>query len=372
MTWTPETWIFFLVWMVPFSKTADLTVICTFHKDCVLPCSFKADADEVIHWNRNDKPVHSFYHGADRLGQQQPHFGGRTALFKDQIRKGNASLLLRDSNIQDGGRYQCYCSTKSGNHASWITVLVHAPIQSVTMTIADEEVICSSRNIYPKPLLSWTTNPPTDELNNTINATKDTNDLYSVQSKVRIIGNISDYAYFCSVTSEDGKDKWTTSLRQQEIRCVNEGSMIIPCIAPRTFNPQFTLRWTFIRAGTPENILTYDSQTKQAEISNSWKNQLSVDTDRILSGNGSLQLQNLETSAQNGIYSCEFSASQVHHLIQSKVFCLSFLPLTLEHILLTVLDTISSLQFPLYSFQLQLSVLLYISKKIIKTIMYRK
>ncbi|KAG9329607.1 hypothetical protein JZ751_003500 [Albula glossodonta] len=102
--------------------------------------------------------------------------------------------------------------------------------------------------------------------------------------------------------------------------------MIIPCIVPRTINPQFTLRWTFIRAGTPENILTYNSQTKQVEISSRWKNQLSMETDRILSGNGSLQLQNLEPSAQNGIYSCEFSTSQVHHLIQSKVFCLSVLP----------------------------------------------
>uniref|UniRef100_A0A4W5MWE4 HERV-H LTR-associating 2b, tandem duplicate 1 n=1 Tax=Hucho hucho TaxID=62062 RepID=A0A4W5MWE4_9TELE len=107
-------------------------VTCLFSEDCVLPCSFQPDSEEVIHWHKlEDKvpasqglTVHSYYYSRDQLKQQNQPYRGRTALFNDQIPKGNASLLLRGLTLQDQGRYKCYTSTINGNKESFINITV--------------------------------------------------------------------------------------------------------------------------------------------------------------------------------------------------------------------------------------------------------
>ncbi|KAJ8347845.1 hypothetical protein SKAU_G00264340 [Synaphobranchus kaupii] len=317
MAWAAAV-ILFWVWTLPFTEPTESNVICIFSEDCILPCSFQAASDEVIHWNRNQTSVHAYYHDADRLTQQDHRFKGRTFLFKDLIKKGNASLLLRNCTIQDSGRYHCYTSTKQGNQDKLVNMKVHAPIQSVNITKMGQEVICSSQDIYPAPSVSWATDPPTqsDMLNGSTPTTLDLRGLYLVWSKIMMLGNVSDYTYICSVTSADGM-KWTTSMRQQEIYGENGGDMTIPCLAPETFKPHdFTLTWTLTRANKSEVILTFQSLTRQ--ISNQWKSQARVDPDQVLSGNGSLWLQNLR-NAHTGTYSCTFSAFQIQHLVHTDV-----------------------------------------------------
>ncbi|KAJ8373337.1 hypothetical protein AAFF_G00266400, partial [Aldrovandia affinis] len=317
MAWTPTAVILFCVWT--FIECTETQVVCTFSEDCVLQCSFKAAGEEVIQWTFTHKedPVHTYYHDADHLEHQDQRFKGRTSLFNDLIRAGNASLRLRNSNIQDIGRYHCYISNNNGEQNSWVNVEVHAPIQSVGIEMMGDEVNCSSQGIYPAPRVSWITDPPTqsDMLKDSTQTSADPRGLYSVQSRVRILDNISDHTYVCSVTSADGTQEWTTSLRQQEINSVNDGSAIIPCIALRTFNlHNFTLTWTFIRANKSEVILTFDSLTKQTVGHGT--SQAKVDPDQVLSGNGSLWLQN---TAQAGTYTCSFSAFQIQHLVHTHV-----------------------------------------------------
>ncbi|KAJ8276697.1 hypothetical protein COCON_G00084490 [Conger conger] len=319
MAWAAAA-ILFCAWTLPFAELTDTSVTCTFSEDCVLPCTFKASSDEVIHWNRNKLSVHAYYRAADHLDKQDKHFKGRTSLFKDQIKHGNASLLLRNCNIQDSGKYQCYTSTKQGNQEKLINMKVHAPIRSVNIEKIDEEVICSSKGIYPAPNLSWTTDPPTqsDMLNNSTQTTQDPNGLYSVQSKVRFMGNVSNCTYICSVTSADGMQKWTTSLKQQEMSSVNGANVTIPCLAPGIFKPR-AFTWTITRAHKAEVILRqFDNLTQ--EISDHWKNKARVDPKQVLSGNGSLWLQNiLENSAQTETYTCAFAAFRIQHLVLTDV-----------------------------------------------------
>uniref|UniRef100_A0A0E9XPS5 Immunoglobulin V-set domain-containing protein n=1 Tax=Anguilla anguilla TaxID=7936 RepID=A0A0E9XPS5_ANGAN len=191
-----------------------------------------------------------------------PHFKGRTSLFKDQIKNGNASLLLQNCNMQDSGAYQCYTSTKQGNTNNIVNMKVHAPIQSVIKKIGNE-VKCLFQDIYSHPNVSWTTEPSTqsDTLKDETPISKN-HSLYSVESKVRMLGNVSDYTYICSVTSADGKQKWTTSLRHQELY---GGNMLIPCLAPGAFKSHnFTLKWTIARENNSEVILTFDSVTDRS------------------------------------------------------------------------------------------------------------
>ena len=99
---------------------AEEEVSCVFNESCILPCIFEADLREgvVIQWKQvstEDTTVHSFYHKQDHFEYQDPRFKGRTALFRDQIVRGNVSLKLERVEIPDEGTYKCYTSIEGGS-----------------------------------------------------------------------------------------------------------------------------------------------------------------------------------------------------------------------------------------------------------------
>lgn len=100
----------------------DLNVTCIIQDDCVLPCSFRPTGTVVIHWYKQQIPVHSYYYHKDQFGLQNKHFSGRTSLFNSHIPQGNASLLLRRVKVQDKGRYKCYTSTRKGNQEMFVNL----------------------------------------------------------------------------------------------------------------------------------------------------------------------------------------------------------------------------------------------------------
>lgn len=95
--------------------------------------------------------------------------------------------------------------------------LTPAPIQSVMMEMTDDLLTCSSQNIHPVPHVTWATDPPPDHgftENSTLKIT-DHKGLYTVESSLRILGNLSHNTYFCSFTSADKTQEWTSSWRNQ-------------------------------------------------------------------------------------------------------------------------------------------------------------
>ncbi len=92
-----------------------------------------------------------------------------------------------------------------------------ALIQFVKLEMVEERVICLSQNIYPAPEVTWATDPPTDtrSLQNFTRKTSDSKGLFTIESSVSTIGNISDHTYFCSVVSADEMQVWTASLHHQ-------------------------------------------------------------------------------------------------------------------------------------------------------------
>lgn len=58
--------------------------------------------------------VHEFKEGKDDLSDQNEMFRGRTAVFADQVRVGNASLRLKDVRLTDAGTYKCHVLTANG------------------------------------------------------------------------------------------------------------------------------------------------------------------------------------------------------------------------------------------------------------------
>lgn len=102
----------------------DSNITCVIPDDCILPCSFRPTGTVVIHWYKQQIPVHSYYYNKDQFGLQNRHFSGRTCLFNSHIPQGNASLLLRRVKVQDKGRYKCYTSTRKGNQEIFVNLEV--------------------------------------------------------------------------------------------------------------------------------------------------------------------------------------------------------------------------------------------------------
>lgn len=87
------------------------------------------------------------------------------------------------------------------------------------MEMSDEMVSCSSHNIYPVPQVTWATDPPSapEVLENSTVKTTDHKGLFTVESTLRIVGNLSDYTYFCSFISADKTQVWTASQKIQGV-----------------------------------------------------------------------------------------------------------------------------------------------------------
>ncbi|XP_047423844.1 uncharacterized protein LOC124995485 [Mugil cephalus] len=114
------------LWMMILVR-GDTDVSCYVEESCILPCSFQKDPEVVIHWTKLTEGlprVHSFSKNQDQLEDQDQNFGNRTSLFKDQISRGNASLLLTGVTSEDWGQYQCYTRTTSGIERSIINLKV--------------------------------------------------------------------------------------------------------------------------------------------------------------------------------------------------------------------------------------------------------
>ncbi|KAF7701125.1 hypothetical protein HF521_002290 [Silurus meridionalis] len=300
------------------SHPKETQVTCVFHEDCILPCSFIPTGAVVIHWYKQQIPVHSFYYRQDQFGLQNKHFSGRTSLFNLQIAHGNASLVLRKVKVQDRGRYKCYTSTRKGNQETFVNLSVKALIQMVKVDIIKEEVICQAQNIYPLPQLYWSTEPPSD-LNNLYNHTRKTADskgLFTIESTITILGNISQHVYFCSVVSGDRSQVWTASVKQQDKFGEEGNKLFIPCMLPQPHH-NFTLTWTFIKTTEPIIIFTYDSRSQR--ITNSWEKKAKLDIQQAYTGNGSLTLLHPESSVHTGFYTCTLSSFQMKHQVHTWV-----------------------------------------------------
>ena len=82
-------------------------------EDLVLPCFIKpsiSDEDIVVEWTRlhlDDRLVHLYADYEDRNYEQMESYRGRTALFKEELRKGNASLKVSALRLSDDGAYSC-------------------------------------------------------------------------------------------------------------------------------------------------------------------------------------------------------------------------------------------------------------------------
>ncbi|XP_077100979.1 HERV-H LTR-associating protein 2 [Siphateles boraxobius] len=188
-----------LLWILPVTL-GDIYVTCLYSAECLLPCT--STNLDIIHWYKDSKPVHSFYYNQDQLGHQSEDYKGRTSLLPEsQIKNGNLSLLLKNLRVQDEGRYRCYTANEKTNEEKFVYVSVEAPIKSVDITLKNDTVTCNTSGVYPKPQVSWSSDPPANETLNTFQQTEEK--LFMVTSVLKVVVISSTYKYTCSITSKD-------------------------------------------------------------------------------------------------------------------------------------------------------------------------
>ncbi|XP_036419904.1 uncharacterized protein LOC118803521 [Colossoma macropomum] len=105
-------------------------------EDLVLPCSLQPNISAVemmVEWIRQDTNnlVHLYKDHNDINYDQIDSYQGRTALFKEELQKGNTSLKLSAVQPSDQGAYKCLIQDKSYSNAITVYVEVNVHLKVV-------------------------------------------------------------------------------------------------------------------------------------------------------------------------------------------------------------------------------------------------
>ncbi|XP_066529657.1 uncharacterized protein [Hoplias malabaricus] len=129
----------------------DAPLVAEYSTDLVLPCSLQPNisaVDMTVEWIRTDLPqddrlVHLYEDQRDIYGQQKESYRRRTALFKEELKKGNTSLKLSAVESSDEGDYQCFIQDKSTSWYDDITLHVKV-IGLFTVVGADTALVAEA------------------------------------------------------------------------------------------------------------------------------------------------------------------------------------------------------------------------------------
>ncbi|XP_066531867.1 uncharacterized protein [Hoplias malabaricus] len=129
-------------------------------KDLVLPCSLQpliSAVDKTVEWIRLDLPqanrlVHLYEDLRDRNEQQLESYKGRTALFIEELWKGNTSLKLSSVRSSDEGLYQCFVEDPSTS--SYDDIILYVEVKENPFAAWKIVIICFS--LFSIPLVLFT------------------------------------------------------------------------------------------------------------------------------------------------------------------------------------------------------------------------
>lgn len=82
--------------------------------DAILPCSLitmENLVSKLFDWKKDDQTDVFLYDGGihynnGRSGQDE-QFQGRVSHFEEELKKGNASIIIRNTKVADSGNYTC-------------------------------------------------------------------------------------------------------------------------------------------------------------------------------------------------------------------------------------------------------------------------
>ncbi|KAM7369612.1 hypothetical protein PAMP_010922 [Pampus punctatissimus] len=271
-------WIKCVVFLVTFlllPAKGDDDVYCAFTERCILPCRFQAGPDVVVHWIQvaGEKQVHSYYHNQDQLAHQDQRLRGRTSLFKEQISRGDASLLLTGVEVQDQGKYS---NVQVVEPDTAVKTVNEAPVSKVDIQQEENSITCRSNGIFPKPELTWSTSPESNISINSPNITQSPTEppLFNISSSLILSDNAVDLTHICTVRTHRSSKRAALMTLHAPLTC---------------------FVWIFNHSQT---ILTWTGDHYKVS---EWKQQV-----KNVTRTGNLTLEGL-SKEHEGMYTCEFS-----------------------------------------------------------------
>ncbi|KAG7477493.1 hypothetical protein MATL_G00070190, partial [Megalops atlanticus] len=139
-------------------------VVADVAEDVVLPCYLKPNIsaeDMRVEWFRPDSTdtlVHLYQEREIRNGKQIPSYRGRTALFPEELKKGNASLRLTGVQASDEGQYKCLIESLQWFDDASVKVEVRGTEPLISMEGHREwgiGLLCESKGWDLQPELIW-------------------------------------------------------------------------------------------------------------------------------------------------------------------------------------------------------------------------
>ncbi|KAM9124750.1 CD276 antigen isoform 1-T2 [Pangshura tecta] len=184
-------------------RVPDDPVIALFGRDAILHCSFSPDAsfslaELSLIWQLTDtkRLVHSFASGQDQLADQGSGYVNRTALFYEELPRGNVSLLLRRVQISDEGSFTCFVRVHSYSSAA-VMLQVAALYSKPNLNLEPSKnlkpgdlvmVTCHTFHGYPVATVLWQDGQGNNITENvTTSQVANEEGLFDVQSVLRVV-----------------------------------------------------------------------------------------------------------------------------------------------------------------------------------------
>ncbi|XP_036386574.1 butyrophilin subfamily 1 member A1-like [Megalops cyprinoides] len=139
-------------------------VVADVAEDVVLPCYLNPNIsaeDMRVEWFRpdsTDRLVHLYQEQEIRNEDQIPSYRGRTALFPEELKKGNTSLRLAGVRASDEGRYKCFIQSLQWYDDASVKVEVRGTEPLISMEGHREwgiGLLCESKGWDLQPELIW-------------------------------------------------------------------------------------------------------------------------------------------------------------------------------------------------------------------------
>ncbi|XP_062393770.1 butyrophilin-like protein 10 [Sardina pilchardus] len=131
--------------------------------DLVLPCSLKPSMSAegmTVEWFRLDDQgqssvVHLYKDHKDINTNQMSSYRGRTSLFKEELKKGNASLLIKQLSVADRGHYKCFVQSTDYDDISVQLSVISSLISLHKVDGEGFSLVCESSGWNPEPAVVW-------------------------------------------------------------------------------------------------------------------------------------------------------------------------------------------------------------------------
>ncbi|XP_049428384.1 butyrophilin-like protein 1 isoform X2 [Epinephelus fuscoguttatus] len=156
--------------IIPAHGSGDVTVVVKEGSDAVLPCSLSTKESisaKLFDWRKaaqidgHRKEVFMYDAGShynNRRPGQSEEFKGRVFHFKEELKHGNASIIIRSTKVTDSGDYTCDFPRLQPRQTFHIKLVVAAtPKPSIRTLNATVGVLlqCEVRGASPEPHLQW-------------------------------------------------------------------------------------------------------------------------------------------------------------------------------------------------------------------------